>query len=75
MQATLHRFTLERISADHWQGSLYESKRTEVMASHGFVSIPAHLRDARSYQGTTDVLSGYSPEAREMVMSALEEAA
>lgn len=75
MQATLHRFTLERISADRWQGSLYESKRTEVMASHGFVSIPSQLRDVRSYQGTTDVLADYSPEAREMVMSALEEAA
>ena len=75
MQATLHRFTLERIAADRWQGSLYESKRTEVMASHGFVSIPSRLRDVTSYEGTADVLADYSADAREMIMAALEEAA
>ncbi len=75
MQATLHRFTLERIGADDWRGTLYESKRTDVMASHGFVTFPSHLRDVKAYVGTENVLSEYSAQARESILVALEEAA
>ncbi|HEX7000085.1 MAG TPA: replication initiation protein [Trueperaceae bacterium] len=75
MQATLHRFTLQRIAADDWQGTLYEAKRTEVMASHGFVTFPPHLRDVKAYVGTESVLSEYSAKAQESILSALEEAA
>ena len=75
MQATLHRFTLERISADNWSGPLYETNRLDVMATHGFVSFPLHLRELGQYIKTFDLLAEYPQEARELIMSELEEAA
>ncbi len=75
MQATLHRFTLERIAADGWRGALYESKRTEVMASHRLVSFPPHLRDVGGYLEGSNVLAEYPDEARDLITAALEEAA
>jgi hypothetical protein len=50
MQATLHKFTLERIERDGWQGSLYEVSRLDVLATHGFVAaaaVPAGRRRLR----------------------------
>jgi hypothetical protein len=38
MQATLHRFTLERIERDGWQGALFEISRLDVMQGHGFLA-------------------------------------
>lgn len=75
MQATLHRFTLERISADNWSGPLYETNRLDVMATHGFVSFPLHLRELGQYLKTFDLLAEYPQEARELIMSEFEEAA
>jgi plasmid replication initiation protein len=74
MQATLHRFTLERIAAEGWNGPLYETKRLDVMASHGFVAFPQHLKDVEGYVATLDLLAEYPEVAREMIRAELEEA-
>lgn len=74
MQATLHRFTLERIAAEGWSGPLYEAKRLDVMASHGFVVFPQHLRDVEGYVSTLGLLAEYPESARALIRAALEEA-
>ena len=74
MQATLHRFTLERIAAEGWSGPLYETKRLDVMASHGFVMFPQHLKDVEGYVATLDLLAEYPEAARQMIRAELEEA-
>lgn len=75
MQATLHRFTLERITADGWAGPLYETNRLDVMASHGFVSFPQHLQELPQYLKTFDLLAEYPDEARGLIEAELKEAA
>ena len=75
MQATLHRFTLERIEADAWRGGLYESSRMEVMASHNFVTFPTHLQDASVYVRTLDLLVDYAEDDRKAILGELREAA
>ncbi|HLV11628.1 MAG TPA: replication initiation protein [Trueperaceae bacterium] len=74
MQATLHRFTLERVAAEGWTGPLYETKRLDVMASHGFVTFPQHLRDLEGYVATLDLLAEYPPDARDLIRAEIEEA-
>ncbi len=74
MQATLHRFTLERVVAEGWSGPLYETKRLEVMANHGFVAFPQHLRDVGGYVATLDLLAEYPEGARDLIRAELEEA-
>ena len=73
MQATLHRFTLERIAEDHWQGSLYEANRLEVMASHNMVTFPPHLHDVAAYLKTFDLLAEYPEEIAEQIVAELHE--
>jgi len=75
MQATLHRFTLERITSDGWTGPLYETNRLDVMASHGFVTFPQHLQEMALYLKTFDLLADYPQEARELIQAELKEAA
>ncbi len=71
MQATLHRFTLERIERDAWQGALYEISRLDVMLSHGFVDLPAHLRDVKDFVKRARLLQEYQSEDRERVLAEL----
>lgn len=73
MQATLHRFTLERIAEDRWQGSLYEANRLEVMASHNMVTFPPHLHDVAAYLKTFDLLAEYPEEIAEQIVAELHE--
>ena len=75
MQATLHRFTLERIEADGWRGGLYESSRMEVMASHNFVTFPTHLQDLSVFVRTLDLLADYAEDDRKTILGELREAA
>lgn len=75
MQATLHRFTLERLEADGWTGALYESGRMDVMAAHNFVVFPAQLQELATYVRMEDVLDEYAEEDRRLVLSELREAA
>ena len=74
MQATLHRFTLERIAADGWSGPLYEASRLDVLASHGFINFPLHLKELGHYLDTFDPLSEYPQEARELIKAELDDA-
>ncbi|HKI58427.1 MAG TPA: replication initiation protein [Trueperaceae bacterium] len=73
MQATLHRFTLERIEADAWRGGLYESSRMEVMASHNFVTFPTHLQDVTVFVRTLDLLAEYADDNRKAILAELRE--
>ena len=75
MQATLHRFSLERIEADGWRGGLYEGSRMEVMASHNFVTFPTHLQDVGVFVRTLDMLSEYADDDRKAILGELREAA
>ena len=75
MQATLHRFSLERIEADGWRGGLYEGSRMEVMASHNFVTFPTHLQDVSVFVRTLDMLSEYADDDRKAILGELREAA
>ncbi len=75
MQATLHRFTLERIEADGWRGALYDSSRMEVMASHNFVTFPTHLQDLAVFVRTLDLLAEYPEEDRKAILAELRDAA
>ncbi len=75
MQATLHRFTLERIEADGWEGPLYEANRMEVLASHGFVTFPPHLQEVGNYLRTFDLLAEYPETDRERILTELKESA
>jgi len=75
MQATLHKFTLERLAADEWRGPLYETNRLDVMASHGFVTFPQHLQELQSYLKSFDLLAEYPPEARVLIEAELQNAA
>jgi putative SOS response-associated peptidase YedK len=61
MQATLHKFSLERIERDGWQGALYEVSRLDVLATHGFVTLPPHLQDVVAYVDHGDLLAEYQP--------------
>ncbi|MFA5569557.1 MAG: replication initiation protein [Trueperaceae bacterium] len=74
MQATLHRFTLERIEADGWQGPLYESSRMDVMTTHNFLTFPPHLQDLAAYLKTYDPLAEYDDADRERILAELKEA-
>jgi hypothetical protein len=75
MQATLHKFTLERIERDGWQGSLYELSRLDVLATHGFVNLPPHLQDVVAFVDHGDQLAEYLPEDRRRLLDELREAA
>jgi len=75
MQATLHKFTLERIERDGWQGALYELSRLDVLATHGFVALPPHLEDAVAFVDHGDLLAEYRPEDRQRLLAELREAA
>ncbi len=75
MQATLHRFTLERLEAGGWSGALYESGRMDVMTTHNFVVFPAQLQDLNSYVDLQNVLEEYSDEDRRLVLEEMREAA
>ncbi len=75
MQATLHRFTLERIEADGWRGGLYESSRMEVMASHNFVTFPSHLQEVNEFVRTLDLLVEYADDDRKAILAELRESA
>ena len=74
MQATLHRFTLERIERDGWQGALYEISRLDVMLSHGFLTLPAQLEDVRRYVEHYDLLAEYQSDDRQRVLVELSDA-
>jgi len=73
MQATVHRFTLERLEADGWQGALYEASRMDVMTTHNFLTLPPHLQDLASYLKTYDPLVEYGPEERAKILAELKE--
>ena len=73
MQATLHRFTLERMESDGWEGPLYEANRMEVLASHGFVTFPPHLQEVANYLRTFDLLAEYPESDRERILAELKE--
>ena len=75
MQATLHKFTLERIERDGWQGSLYELSRLDVLATHGFVTLPPQLQDVVAFVDHGDQLAEYLPEDRRRLLDELREAA
>ena len=74
MQATLHRFTLDRIAAAGWEGPLYESSRLDVMVSHNAVSFGEGLRDMGSYLKSSGLLSEYPAEARRSIEAELTDA-
>ncbi len=71
MQATLHRFTLERIEGDNWQGALFEISRLDVMVSHGFLTLPSHLRDVTVYVEHFGLLQEYQGDDRKRVLAEL----
>jgi|GEM_PF-1199386 len=73
MQATLHRFTLERIERDGWQGALFEISRLDVMQSHGLLNLPLQLRDATAYAEHFELLGAYQAEDRARVLAELRE--
>ncbi len=73
MQATLHRFTLERIERDDWQGALFEISRLDVMVSHGFLTLPTHLREVATYVEHFGLLQEYQGEDRKRVLAELED--
>ena len=73
MQATLHRFTLERIEAANWSGALYETSRLDVMSAHNFVTFPPHLQAMDAYLETYDQLAEYGEEDRERILAELKE--
>jgi len=75
MQATVHRFTLERIEADGWRGALYEATRMDVMTTHNFLSLPPHLQDMSSYLKTYDPLAEYGADDRTLILAELDEIA
>jgi hypothetical protein len=74
MQATLHRFTLDRIAAAGWDGPLYETSRLDVMASHNAVSFAPSLRDIGAYLEESGVLHEYPDEARRLIETELRDA-
>jgi plasmid replication initiation protein len=74
MQATIHRFTLERIEAAGWSGPLYETNRLDVLASHGFLTLPAYLTDLVAYVDHGDLLDEYPAEDRRRLLDELREA-
>src|SRR5690554_2456787 len=73
MQATLHRFSLERIEAAGWNGALYETSRMDVMADHNFVSFPAHLEGLEAFVETYEPLGDYQEADREKILAELKE--
>jgi len=73
MQATLHRFTLERVEAAGWAGALYETSRMDVMADHNFVAFPAHLQSLDAYVASYEPLNDYGEEDRETILAQLKE--
>jgi plasmid replication initiation protein len=75
MQATLHKFSLERIERDGWQGALYEVSRLDVLATHGFVTLPPHLQDVIAFVDHDDLLAEYQPDDRVRLLNELREAA
>ncbi|HET8985324.1 MAG TPA: hypothetical protein VFN03_06160, partial [Trueperaceae bacterium] len=74
MQATLHRFTLDRIAAAGWDGPLYETSRLDVMVSHNAVSFEAGMRDIGAYLDESGVLRDYPDEARRLIETELTDA-
>jgi hypothetical protein len=75
MQATLHKFSLERIERDGWQGSLYEVSRLDVLMTHGFVAMPPHLQDVIAFVDHGSLLAEYQGEDRSRLLNELREAA
>ncbi len=74
MQATGHRFTLERIEAAGWAGPLYEANRIDVLVSHGFLTLPPFLSDVVAYADHGDLLEEYPAEERQRLLEELREA-
>jgi plasmid replication initiation protein len=74
MQATGHRFTLERIEAAGWTGPLYEANRIDVLLSHGFLTLPPYLSDVVAYADHGDLLDEYPAEDRQRLLAELREA-
>lgn len=75
MQATLHRFSLERIERDGWQGALYEVSRLDLLVAHGFVTLPPHLADVVAFVDHGDLLAEYPPDDRQRLLAEIREAA
>jgi hypothetical protein len=75
MQATLHKFTLERVERDSWQGALYELSRIDVLLSHGFLNLPPNLEDVVTFVDQGDLLTEYMPEDRDRILAELREGA
>lgn len=73
MQATLHRFSLERIEAANWTGALYETSRMDVMADHNFVSFPSHLQGIDAFVESYEPLNEYDDADREKILAELKE--
>lgn len=73
MQATLHRFSLERIEAANWTGVLYETSRMDVMADHNFVSFPPHLQGIEAFVESYEPLNEYDEADREKILAELKE--
>ena len=71
MQATLHRFTLDRVVAAGWAGPLYEVSRLEVMQSHSVVRFPQRLTDIAAYLEESAQLREYPAAARQLIESEL----
>jgi len=71
MQATLHRFTVDRIVAAGWSGPLYEGSRLEVLLSHNAVSLPGHLTGIEAFLEQGGQLREYPDEARRLIESEL----
>lgn len=74
MQATLHRFTLDRIAAAGWEGPLYETSRLDVMVSHNAVTFAQGLRDIGAFLEETGLLRDYPDEARHLIETELTDA-
>jgi len=74
MQATLHRFTLDRIAAAQWEGPLYETSRLDVLVSHNAVTFGEGLSDVKTYLRDTGMLREYPEEARRVIEAELNDA-
>jgi hypothetical protein len=73
MQATLHKFTLERIEQAGWQGALYDVSRLDVMLSHNFLTLPAHLVRVSGYVEHFGLLKDYHEDDRRRILAEIQD--
>lgn len=73
MQATLHKFTLERIEQAGWQGALYDVSRLDVMLSHNFLTLPAHLLRVGAYAEHFGLLKDYHEDDRGRILAEIQD--